>query len=85
MVDNIHTLEADWRGLVVAAKVIPLPAASADSSTVTYEIEFLKLGDNVIFMHIILPHLYERKSPWSCTVKKQYCYSDTACVWEKSP
>ena len=34
--------KANWRGLVVAAKVIPLPAVSADSNNVKSEIEFLK-------------------------------------------
>ena len=34
--------KANWRGLVVAAQVIPLPAVSADSNNVKSEIEFLK-------------------------------------------
>ena len=34
--------KANWRGLVVAAKIIPLPAVSADSNNVKSEIEFLK-------------------------------------------
>lgn len=34
--------KASWRGMVVSAKVIPLPAVSADSSSAKSEIELLK-------------------------------------------
>ena len=35
--------KANWRGLMVAAKVIPLQGVPADAYTVKAEIEFLKL------------------------------------------